>query len=447
MLVEVIALWLQRAAADVVKFSNENPWVLIALFLYVFGTIQYAAGRSGANIFLNIRTELAKSPIDALKAIFASVGNALSSEDPAQSTSFASPGQITGSVRALAIASSRVLDSAARIVESHLRNTLRLFSGDPNYLTWRFAGAILAGTLLCVFVLADAVQGLEALVGPYPSLERTIVTILPSGALPFSFVVASIGTIFTLSMILIDIAGITHFVPWVPSGASNRFTRNAFKVVAWFAASAALILAVFCALGVAVSRVSALPVAKIDDGDLLNISNWAAISLSLVVLPMYVATTLLFWGVMGVVAFYCILVWLVASSLRMSWAVSRVVRLILHALDPATTLLTKVYVAGLAVTFGVLGLIYGLVLVIADRLTETVELAVDQFVSVIRWLLMTPSKIRDWLWNGFTGLVNGLMSVIPPAARKILGFALALLVVVGIILISYLVILRLISLS
>ena len=441
MITEPIISLVNGLLKELGAFISKYPLLAALAILLILGSRNSMTGRISSDPFARIRLGLARHPVEALRTIFRRIGDLLRAGDAGNFSYLGVPEKLAASVQFAAKAACLSLERAAKTVEKHLEATLRFVSPDEALRPWRIVGAVLGAVLLGAFIYADAAQSLEALSKFY---DTDYALPFPS-ALPFSFLVGSIGTLFTLGLIIIDILGVTHFFPWESQPSSRGTTpvqnddhkikkafdaagswlsKRVLRVFALGTSTIAMILTLFCAIGISVYRMTATNQFELDPNAALYIKGWASLSVTLVVIPMYLTTVLLYWGVMGLVVFYSALVGIIAGALRIAWGLAVSTRILIRALNPATILVTRLYLSGVGVLFGVLGLVFGLILFLADQVTGTVELAVEEIIHFFSWVLFIPRKLTDFIFGGCVrlwGWIKEFPKRVADLARRWLG--------------------------
>ncbi len=184
--------------------------------------VGFAMKRSEANPYADLSNSLSKTALEALQDTFDRIGKSLrlDTDDNAK---------IIGKdlfklFREFHTIADNLLKTSMEMVKVHAQGTITVF-GDDNYIrAWRIAGAVITATLLGVFLFADIIQAAFSLSDTtgFSGITKRFLTANPTlDNLPLSMMISSVGTVATLAFILVDMWGITKFIPWEDAPMQN----------------------------------------------------------------------------------------------------------------------------------------------------------------------------------------------------------------------------------
>lgn len=350
----------------------------------------------GENPFKNLRWQLAGPSVEALKNLFSQVKETIGpdSEDihVRQNRAHEVVEEVTMEI------SSGARNIAGKMGE-HLRSVFAVIAGGEDeeiHKMWRVFGAVISMILLLLFVYADVVQGVNNLSMLY--LNET--TLLPGWIknIVLSLIMSSVGTALTLSFIMADARGITHFLPW--TGRSWRRGEEkevSIRKVVFRIALVTFVITVGLLALLASPRVIGTESAQFPEWVRVFVYRSAAIAQVLIVVPMLVTTALLFWGVVGVMIGYGGVVGLLRLfGVMIAWIFFLIEKTI-EILEPSSKIFSYFVLILVATVFAALGLLVGTFLVFVEGLTH----AVTAVVQLVFYPFIVLSDMVIWLKGVF----------------------------------------------
>jgi hypothetical protein len=254
-------------------------------------------------------------------------------------------------------------------LRTHIESLLTTICPDPTYRVWRVLGSFINVMALVMFLYADTAQA-----------ANNMVTLITTESIPgplrnvmIPLLISSAGTTLILGMMLGDFMGVTHFDIWGEVKGKRRVFLVGVVILN-------LLMTISCAMLLSLNRFKMLTngdaMTRLPDGLSASIHQLAALSQSLVIIPLLITTTMLFRGFVGVVALYAVVV--------------RVVLLTFHLAGLCCDMIK------IAVTFGVVS---------GDVLIRIVTLILQLTLFSLAWLLQTSTIV-------FTRLVDTLASLL-----------------------------------
>jgi hypothetical protein len=260
-------------------------------------------------------------------------------------------------------------------------------------------------------------EDVESLTENFPWLKDLAISVL----------VSSIGTNFTLAMIIIDCVGITHFIPWeaeqqevktqenTPSSPSQITTQentdsNEPISIRKKIRNLSIFFFIFNLTLVAMIATNRIAFMGGEDSRLLS-KNWeytlellSSISQTLIIIPMLFTTFSLFWGVMIIVVIYFLFIGVLILGLTSLQGSVKLLNGLMTMAKPASIMTLGLVLAGFAFIFTQLGLLLGLILRISDRITSVIEAALETLITIFSFFINIPIKLINFVQKLFASL-------------------------------------------
>ncbi len=349
------------------------------------------------NPFKNLRWRLAGPSVEALKNLFGQVKEMIGPDSKDVHVRQNRAHEVVKEVTTEISSGSR---NAAEKLGEHLRLVFAVIAGgeDKGVLKmWRIFGAVISMILLLLFIYADVIQGVNNLSMLYLS-ETVSLPVWVKNIVP-SLIMSSVGTALTLSFIMADARGVTHFLPWTGRSwkkGEEEKEVSIRRVVFWIAlltfGFTVLILA-----ALASPRIMGTESAQFPEKVGVLVYESAAIAQVLIIVPMLVTTALLFWGVVGVIIGYGGVVGLLRLFGEIIAWVFFLVEKTIEILEPTSKIFSYFVLILVATVFATLGLLVGTFLVFMEGLTHA--------VTAVVWLVFYPfivlSDMVRWLKGVF----------------------------------------------
>lgn len=236
-------------------------------------------------------------------------------------------------VEGLKVFAGNIGDHTAAVIDT-------VFGKKGEQRSWRVAGALIQLLFLALFVYADISQGYNSLTGAEVFEDLDIPEAFQSLAIPI--LVSSIGSIAALSLVLFDLYGMTHFIPWewlwdvwtkrYGKESMERFRKSLIKIVI-----TTMVVAPIFGLMISMGRITSF--VEVSEAFQKFIDLMVGIAQWLIMLPMLVTTIFLMWGVTSLLLVYSLILnffrvvpWVVALLLRVLDVVLRVIGFVIGVL-------------------------------------------------------------------------------------------------------------------
>ncbi|PKN81933.1 MAG: hypothetical protein CVU47_04980 [Chloroflexi bacterium HGW-Chloroflexi-9] len=314
---------------------------------------------------------------------------------------------IAGAVRRGALAIAPVIETMNRSLvgtavelDRHRRSTTATVFRDEDLRSWHVIGAIVYGALLAVFVYADLSVGANALSAQFPEAE--IPARLRGIVLPI--LAASAGTLIALGIVVADVLDRTHFVPWRTSGKTRIALLTYCAALALSAVTFAVLFGLTRLKGVEGINLSPSWVARIDSG--------AAISQAAIIAPMLMMTPLLWWGFLGLVVAYLLLLLAGERALLLLGLLLRLFQLVLGIIGGILAALTRIVIEGLRFIFEILAYLL--------RFMQTLLVGIIDIVGEVVLMVGWPGRQLAGLITGRGRRGHTPTTVREPAAPSVM---------------------------
>lgn len=259
-----------------------------------------------------------------------------------------------------------------------------VFGKKENERSWRVGGALIQLIFLTLFIYADISQGYNSLTGSKVFQSLDIPPFFRSLAIPI--LVASVGSIAALALVLFDLLGMTHFVPWewlwkewtvrYGKDSMEKFRKALISIVITTMVMAP-IFALMISTGRITSFVTVSPSMQAFIDLMVGLSQW------LIMLPMLITTVFLIWGVTSFLLVYA----LILNLLRvLPWMITLLLRL-------------------LDIILNIIGFILGVIVAILAFVVEKAFSIISGLVKLVRI---------------FIEVIYNIINLIASPARKIL---------------------------
>jgi hypothetical protein len=255
------------------------------------------------------------------------------------------------------------------------------------------AGAVITATLLTIFVWADVMQAAFSLAGTTgfsTAIERFLRAYPMFNNLPLSIMISSVGTTAALAFILIDLLGITKFIPWEDAPIQNQDEKSIRdRLRPWVIRL--IVMTIIVSSLFAVSRLQALRFSL----PLLNelVAILPLIAQVLILIPMFATTVFLSYGVMIIYILYVIALGLLQLFLLGIRGVFFLLAGLLSAIEPASTPAVGLFLAIFLVVIIILAMITAVTLMVADSLFFLVEFILLTIFGVFRWIAKQVNRL------------------------------------------------------
>lgn len=393
---------------------KENRAIAFLLILVIWSLWNWASKKishTEDNPFSDLPIKLAKEPIKSLLDLFKQISSDYTKDiDISKST-----GVLIQVTQEFSNYTSRVSDRLG----NHVKTIIQIVGGhhpkdsDRSITSWRVAGGILSFILLVLFLYTDLVQSVNNVGILFPKEIESFPEW--SKHLGYSIVMSSAGMIFTLSFIMIDALGITHFLPWEGVRLWNPKKTMSLRLIVFIIALLTLIFALFLLTIMALPRALAVqitlpgtegttPVRNLSfmSGYAQLISLAAAFAHTLLIFPTLITTALLFWGVMGMIILY-------GTEIGVLWFFSIIVKgtvyllsMTIELLKPSGKLFIQSVMIIILTLFVILALIIGTLLIIVENITRAVIAVVE--------LMLFPITIIGDMASSFLRTIKSLRS-------------------------------------
>ena len=263
------------------------------------------------------------------------------------------------------------------------KKTITVF-GDENQQPWRIAGAIITSFLLGIFILADIIQAAYSLseTTGFSDITRRFLLANPRlDNLPLSIMISSVGTAATLAFILVDMWGLTKFIPWEDAPVLNgKSIIERLKPWVVFL----LFMTVLVSPMFALSRLQALRLNSVLANELVIVVPMLA--QVLILIPMLATTVFLSYGVMIVFVVYLIglkILQLLLVGIRGTFFL---LTGLLSAIEPASTPAVGLFLIIFLGVIIVLGMMAGVILMVSDSIFFLVGFVFIAIAGGFRWI-------------------------------------------------------------
>lgn len=398
-------------------FIEEHPWQVFVFFVLLFGS---RLSVEEDNEFKGVRLRLGNYPMRALSHLFMRVEQILKADDANDKDTLAFPDNTLDVMKEMNGVIVSTVNQKKYGLQKHIDGILSVIEKDKELRVWRVVGGLVSAVLLVLFIYADLVQGINNIAEVEPDVFSDVPSWL--GNLTLAVLVGSIGTTFTLALIIIDCIGITHFIPWETSlldfkrqndGTTtspedqkvNWGRRNKIRYFAAFL----LIFNLALVILTAAARMISAPGVDLPEHVMLWLYRASAIAQSLTILPMLLTTLLLFWGVVGIVIVYVGFLWVVFFAIEGVLGLLFLLSTLLQLLSPAATLLTRTILIFFGFSFSLLGLVLGTMLSIAEQVSYIIEVAVQTIIIIFAAIFAVPATLARWVKGGLSRVGRVMM--------------------------------------
>lgn len=373
--------FLQDAWSQVIYPFVEASWLTV-IILVLFGfALRYSAV---VNPYLGLRQSLSKTALDALRHTFNEMGNALRLDSPENQAETISQ-HLAGVFEHFNAKVNALLNTTMEKVRQHATWTITVFGSDNYKRAWRIAGAVTTAILLGIFILADVIQAAFNLVETtgFSAITNRYLTQYPIlDNLPLSIMISSVGTTATLAFILMDLWGITKFIPWEDAPTQGGTSiRDRLKPLVICLICMTITVSSFFAF----SRLQILPFNSPAVTELVTIL--PLLAQVLILIPMFATTVFLSYGVMVVFVIYLLVLGLLQVLLISIRGVFFLLAGLLSAIEPASTPAIGLFLAMFLVVIIILGMMIGLILLIVDSAFFMMEFLFLTIVGVLKWII------------------------------------------------------------
>lgn len=359
----------------------ESYWpIIISLILIAFAV----RGSGAVHPYADLSQSLSRTALEALKDTFDQIGTSLRLDSPDYHAQTISK-RLSGVLEDFFTRADRILKTSMGAIKNHAKDVIEVFGTDNNDRVWKIAGAMITACLLGVFVLADVIQAANNLgeTRGFSFITRELIRAYPIlDNLPLSIMISSVGTTATLGFVLLDLWGITKFIPWENAEAQGRppiIRRLKFWVVI-FLFMTILVSALF-----ATSRLQVLRFNSTIANDLVALAPMLA--QVLILIPMLATTVFLSYGVMVVYIIYLIALGLIQLLLFGIRTLFYVLKGLLSVAEYTGTPAVGLFLAIFLGVIIILGRMTGLVLMVFDSAFVLVEFAFLTVFGMFRWIL------------------------------------------------------------
>lgn len=219
------------------------------------------------------------------------------------------------------------MQASVNALTDHTYRHLRLLLAQcgPNVRTrlWRIIGSSTELIVAVLFLYTDAALAASALVTVEPALE--VPTFL--GDLVIPLIMSSAGTVFMMGMILGDFMGLTHFSIWREVRGKLRMALITIVVIN-------LLVTITCSFLLSLNRfpvlVASSEAARLPSEVSADILRLAALSQSIITIPLLVTTVLMFRALTGLAPLLALVVAVTMGGFKLISLCIDILRLIVR---------------------------------------------------------------------------------------------------------------------
>ena len=395
--------------------ESLQPIHLVGLVIFLLTMLAFVPqDRDDEEVFSSLPTDLARPPAQALKQLFNQASTLLLQNEKVEPD----PERTADTVKEIVLYLDEFTDSSIMNLRGYLQGMSRVIMGateikeeerNITLLIWRLAGSIIGVILLLLFTYSDLVMSINnySILLPKETASLSVSKVFRN--LAVAQVMSSIGLIFTLSLIMADTKGITHFLPWegaylVGDKANSKIVSIRNKI--FLISLISFVFSLICLLAIALPRISAViqETNSVFGFEILFPKSWesqfiiwAAFAHALLIVPMLITTALLFWGVVGLFPFtgiVLVVVYFFALMVRiLLFLASKAIELFKPG-EGIFIIFIKIIIAAILV---LLGLVTGTMLFFVERVAFAMRMLVGAllFFVHIRKILSALRKFAN----------------------------------------------------
>ena len=372
--------FVQTAWSQYIYPFLTSYWFGILLLILLGFTMRRS---DSTNPYADLSNSLSRTALDALKDTFEQIGKSLrldSSDDHAKAISK----HLAQLFKDFYAKADSLLRASIENIHVHTQSVIMVFGEDNDTRAWRIAGAIITAVLLGIFLLADVIQiaySLSETTGFYGITRRFLEANPSLDNLPLSIMISSVGTAATLAFVLVDMLGITQFIPWdnVPLPGNKSIIDRLKPWVIRLLFMTVLVSPLF-----ALARLQAIRFNLPFANDLVSIV--PLLAQVLILIPMLGTTAFLSYGVMIVYVLYLVGLGLLRLLLLGIRGTFFLLIGLLSAIEPASTPAVGLFLIVFLGVIIVLGMMAGVILMVADSIFFLVGFVFLALAGVFRWI-------------------------------------------------------------
>jgi hypothetical protein len=379
--------FIQDAWSQSLYPALESSWPIVIVLALVGFAMRYSGV---ANPYIGLRESLSKTALEALKHTFDQIGRSLRLDSPENHAESISK-HLSKVFKDFHLKADGLLFKSIENVRGYAKETIGVFGDNNHKCAWRIAGAVITAALLGMFVMADVIQAafsLSEITGFSAITNRFLRNYPILDNLPLSIMISSVGTTATLAFILVDLLGITKFIPWEDAplwgekSIKDRLRPWVIRLI---------VMTIFVSSLFAFSRLQAFRFNFPLVNDIVAIVPFAA--QILILIPMFATTVFLSYGVMVVYIFFLIVLGLLQLLLLGIRGVFFLLAGLLSSIEPASTPAVGLFLAIFLVVIIILAMMTGVVLMVADSVFFLVEFIFVTIFGVFRWIANRISRL------------------------------------------------------